>query len=260
MARKSEIDQFLAEIAEAIPEDRRAAFEETLRMDGVSKAVKERVMARADYSRKQDELTAKERQMADYLAGEQQKIQGWSSWYEDAVKAAAAQKEALDQYKATFGELDGKNAKPKFLTKEDFESEVNERLQREMNKRDANAIKFADILTDLKIDYKADFGKRLDTDALVKYATDNGLPLQAAYQSFTAEDRQAKQETVINERIEAAKKEAVREALSNHKLPFQPGPTEPHVLDIQKDVPKTRTDRVAAAIADWNGTEHKSFF
>jgi hypothetical protein len=32
------------------------------------------------------------------------------------------------------------------------------------------------------------------------------------------------------------------------------------VLDIQKDVPKTRVDRVAAAVADWNGAEHKSFF
>lgn len=260
MARKSEIDQFLAEVLETIPEDRRASFEETLRMDGVSKAVRERVLARSDYSRKSDELAAREKQVNDYLQGEQTKIAGWANWYEDAVKAAAAQKEALDSYKATFGELDSSKAKPKFVTKEDFDAEVNARLQQEMNKRDANAIKFADILTDMKIDYKADFGKRLDTDALIKYATENGLPLQAAYDRFTAEDRNAKQEKVFEERIEAAKKEAVKEALSNHKLPFQPGPTEPHVLDIQKDVPKNRADRVAAAISDWNSTDHKSFF
>lgn len=256
MARKSEIDQFLAEISEAIPEDRRAAFEETLRMDGVSKAVKERVMARSDYSKQSDELARQRKEMEAYLQNENQKIRGWGEWYEQTVKEVSDAKTQLDTYKQTFGELDGTKAKPKFVTKEDFDAAVNA----EMNRRDANAIKFADILTDLKIDHKAEFGKRLDTDALVKYATDNGLPLQAAYQAFTSEDREAKREASVNERIEAAKKEAVKEALSNHKLPFQPGPLEPHVLDIQKDVPKTRTDRVAAAISDWNSTDHKSQF
>jgi len=256
MAKKSEIDAFLAEVLDAIPEDRRQAFEDTIRMDGVSKAVREKVMARSDYSKQSDELAKAKRDMEAYLQGESEKIKGWSNWYEGAVKEVSMTKEQLDQYKATFGELDGSKAKPKFLTKEDAKAE----WQAELNQRDANAIKFADILLDLKFDYRSEFGKRLDTDALLDYAGKNGLPLQAAYDRFTAEDRTTKQEKVMEERIAKAKEEGAREALSNHKLPYQSGPLEPHVLDIQKDVPKTRVDRVAAAISDWNGVEHKSFF
>lgn len=256
MAKKSEIDQFLAEVLDTVPEDRRQIFEETLRMDGVSRAVKERVMARSDYSKQSDELAKQRRDMENYLASENQKISGWANWYEGAVKEVADAKGQLDNYKSTFGELDPNKAKPKFLTAEDAQKA----WQQELNRRDEAAIKFADILTDMKIDYRSEFGKRLDTDALIKYATDNGMPLQMAYDRYTSEDRNAKQEKAIEERIETAKKEAVREALSNHKLPFQPGPIEPHVLDIQKDVPKNRADRVAAAVSDWNQTDHKTFF
>lgn len=256
MAKKSDIDQFLAEISEAIPEDRRAAFEEIVRTDSVSKAVRERVMAKSDYSRQSDELAKQRKDIDAYLAGENEKIRGWAGWYEGAVKEVGATKEQLDKYKSTFGDLDDSKAKPKFLTKEDAQTA----WQAELNQRDANAIKFADILTDLKIDYRSEFGKKLDTDTLLEYAGKNGLPLQAAYDRFTADDRNAKLEKSIEERIETAKKDAVKEALSNHKLPYSPGPLEPHVLDIQKDVPKNRVDRVSAAVADWNGVDHKSFF
>jgi len=257
MAKKSAIDQFLAEVLDTIPEDRRAAFEETLRDEKVSKAVSERVLARSDYSSKMDKVAEDRAAMEAYLKGENAKIQGWTDWYNGVVQTDAERQKQLDAYKSTFGELEaGSSAKPKFLTEEQYK----EALGRELAQRDANAIKFADLLTDLKIEHKAEFGKRLDTDSLIEYATKNGLPLTAAYDRFTAEARQEKQEAAMNKRIEEAKAEGAREALSNHKLPYSSGPVEPHVLDIQKDVPKNRTDRISAAVADWNGTEHKSMF
>jgi hypothetical protein len=194
--------------------------------------------------------------MEQYLSGEREKIEGWTKWYEGVVQTDADRQKALDNYKATFGDLDGEKAKVKYLTPEDFRTA----MDREMGQRDANAIKFADVLTDLKIDYRQEFGKKLDTDALLKFAGEKGLPLEAAYDRFTSEDRTAKQTEDFNKRLEEAKKEGAREALSNHKLPYSSGPVEPHVLDIQKDVPKNRVDRIAAAVSDWNGTEHKSFF
>lgn len=257
MAKKSAFDQFLAEVLDSVPADRREAFEETLKDEKVSKAVSERVLARSDYSNKMDKVAEDRAQMEAYLKGENAKIQGWAQWYEGVVASDAERQKQLDTYKSTFGDLEpGAKGSTKFMTDEQFRTS----MDKELAVRDANAIKFADLLTDLKIEHKAEFGKRLDTDALIKYATDNGLPLTAAYDRFTYEARSEKQEAAVTKRIEEAKAEGAREALSNHKLPYSSGPLEPHVLDIQKDVPKNRADRVSAAVADWNGTEHKSFF
>lgn len=258
MAKKSAIDQFLAEVLDTIPEDRRQLFEETLKDEKVSRAVTERVLARSDYSSKMDALKSEREQMDAYLRGENQKIQGWAQWYEGVVQTDAERQKQLDAYKSTFGDLDPANAKPgqKFMTEDQYRASI----AKELEQRDQNAIRFADILTDLKYEHRTEFGQRLDTDDLIKYATSQGLPIQAAYDRYVGKARAEKQETELAKKLDAAREEGRKEALSNHKLPYSSGPVEPHVLDLQKDIAKAPRDRVAAAVADWNGTDHKSFY
>ena len=255
MARTSDFDKFLAEVTETIPEGRREAFKEMMNDEGVAKAVKERVMARSDYSRSKDDLDSKTKEFQDYVAGETKKIEQWYDWYGTATKEVAALKTQNEAYKSTFGELDGTNSnKPKYMTREDYEKS----FVADMRERDAAAIKFADVLTDLKLDYHQEFGKRLNTDAVLKLAQEKGLPMQAAFNEYVAKDREDKRNADFETKLAAAKAEGRKEALSEHKLPMQSGSPQPHVLDLQKDVARTSPDRVAAAVADWMGTEHNS--
>lgn len=247
MAKKNNdaaYESFLADLKAINPQ-----IEELIKDEKVSAKLKEGVLARADYSSNMDALRAERETFAQEVADARNKISGWQKWYGEVSQAVATTQDELKAYKEAYGDLDStaqrRVAREAGFTKEEFEK----RLQDEINKRDVANLKFADDLTDIKLDYRDRFKEPLDTEAVYKVAGERGTDLKTAYESFISERVKAQDAEALKERIKKERDDAVREYASQHNLPVVDSrPDVTHVLDA-KDAPKTQHDRVAAALA-----------
>lgn len=236
-----QVNKFLADVLATVPEASRAAVKEALELDGVKTVVKDRVLARSDYSAAMDEA-------AQELSEGRQKITEWTNWYGTASTEFATTTEALKTYEERFGKLDGsKSAVKPGMTKEEVTAALDEMLQ----PRDAAAIDVADLLTDLKLDYRDQFKEKLDSKALIKFAMDNRLPLNVAYSQFVAPKVEELRKKEFDVAITKAKEDGAREYATSHKMPVMPMGNEASSWERPKDlvVGKSQTDRVAAAVA-----------
>jgi hypothetical protein len=240
-------EQFLADLIAAVPDDKRAMVEETLKSDTVGAKLREGVLARADYSRQSDTLRTEREAFQAEVAEARQNITGWQQWYTGATQDYASLQERVTAYEEAFGALDGKepvHRDQNYLTKQEYEAALAQ--------RDALAIQFADTLTDLKFDHKDKFGERLDTTKLIAFARERGLPIDSAYREFIADRVEERRQKDTDERIQKAKEEGAREYATTHRLPFSTGPSEAHPLDNAQKVPGDSRERVRAAVAAWN--------
>lgn len=254
---KDAYEQFLAEVLQGVPDDQKAAIEGTLKNEQLAPKIRERVLARSDYSRNMDSLKAEKERFSAEVAEARTKIAGWQNWYGQTSQEFETVRRQNEAYKSQFGELDGDGERrPVGITQE----QIDQRLRQEFDKRDASAIAFADVLTEIKLEHRDNFKEKLDTNALVKYATERGLPLDTAYREFVAPRMEERREAEVAERIAAAKAEGRKEALSEHKLPTIASYGDVHILDRAPKVGKTQSDRVAAATAHWNEQGNHSLF
>lgn len=249
---KDPYDAFLAEVLDTIPEDKRKDFEETLKSDKVASVVKDKVMARSDYSRSKDELDDKVKTFESEVAEARTRINGWNDWYGKVTKEQAEKDKQLRAYEETFGKLDGTSNVTKYATAEDVTKTLNDT----MAQRDAAAIKLASQMARFTYRYGKEFGEELDQDALIDYAMKHQVPFETAYERFVAPKVEAKRTERYEADIKKAREEGAREALSQHKLPVVSSHAEPHVLDLQDKVAKNSRDRVAAAVDDWMAGDH----
>ncbi len=240
---------FLADLKKINPK-----IEEVLD-DATNAKLKDSVLARAEFSRQSDALAAREREIEGYLASETQKIEGWQKWYGDVTKEVANTQNQLKEYRDAYGELDSTSrrveAERHGMTTADFEKALDKRLSEREQIRDAASISFVDELTDLKIEHRDRFKENLDTTSVFKLAGAKNLPLKLAYNEFIGDRVTKLNEQNVLERIEQAKKDAVAEFATQHKLP---------VLDSSRDyvhaadATPAMTDpnaRVASAVADF---------
>lgn len=248
MAKKDKdaiFKEYLAELEAINP-----AIKDILADEKVSTKLREGVLARADYSSSMDTLRAERESFAAEVAEARTRIDGWQKWYGEASKQVATTQEQLEAYKEAYGDLDAgekrRIAQNAGYTKEEFEK----RLQDEINKRDVANLKFADDLTDVKIDFMSRFKEPLDTEEVFKIAGERGVDLKTAYNQHIAERVEDQRNKEFEARIKQEREDAVKEYASKHNLPVLDNRSDvvPHVLD-SKDAPKTSHDRVAAALA-----------
>lgn len=251
MAKKSKdtiYEEFLADLKTLNP-----GIEEVLKDEKVSAKLREGVMARADYSQSKDELRAQQEQFAAEVEQARQKIEGWQKWYGETSTQVATMHEKLNQYETLYGEIEDSGDKRRAaralgISKEDVDS----LLETKMNQRDLAALKFADDLTDIKLDYMTRFKEKLDTQEVFKIAGERGTDLNTAYNLHIAERIEEVRNKDFEERIKKERAEAVSEYASQHNLPVVPNTSDMvHVLDA-KDVPNTPRERTAAALAAFN--------
>lgn len=251
MSKKADaaLDKFLADCLAAVPEDKRAVAEELFKADGVKTKLREGVLAREDYSRQSDELKASREALEAETAKAQDLIKKNTDWYHTANAEYTGVKAKLDRYAAEFGDLEGEG-KPakKFLSEDDF----NKRLDEALSPRDAAAIDVADILTDLKIEHRDKFKEKLDTKALIKFATENRMPLTAAYTAFVADKVEAVRKTEFDDAIKKAREEGAAEARASQGLPIIARSSEPFSFAAPADIPRSQADRVKAAALDFS--------
>lgn len=236
--------EYLAELVAIKPE-----LKDLLEDEKVSAKLKDGVLARADYSSSMDELKASRLQMEQYLAQEKQKIEGWQKWYGETSQTFATTAEELQRYKDEFGDLSPEGQRREARKMGMTPEEVQKTLAEEIGKRETAFLKFADDLTDIKIEHRERFKERLDTDAVYGIAAKEGLSLQNAYKMHIADRVEELQKKDLAEQLRAAREEGAKEALSKHNIPVMSNDSAvTHVLDVQ-DAPKTSHDRIAAAVA-----------
>ncbi len=238
-------NEFLADLKAINPQ-----IEDLLKDDKVSSKLREGVLARADYSANMDTLRAERESFATEVQEARTKIQGWQNWYGEATNEMATTQERLKQYEQAYGPIESgadrrEAAKTLGISKED----VNTLLEDRMNQRDIAALKFADDLTDVKIDHLGRFKERLDTTAVFEIAGKQGVDLKTAYNLHIADRVEEMRTKDVEERIKQASEDAVRDYASKHNLPVVPTQSDMvHVLDA-KDIPASSRDRIAAAVA-----------
>lgn len=250
MAKKDKdtiFKDYLAELEAINP-----ALKDILADEKVSTKLKEGVLARSDYSQQMDALKAERETFAAEITEARTKIQGWQKWYGDVTTEVAATQEQLKAYKDAYGDLDSQQqrqvAQQAGFTKDEFEKRLNE----EIGRRDVANLKFADDLTDIKIDYRDRFKEKLDTSAVYKIAGERQCDLTTAYNVHIADRVEEARKAELKETIKKEREDAVQEYASKHNLPVVPSTSDlVHSLDI-KDAGKTQGERVAAAIAGMN--------
>jgi len=254
MAKKHDaaFDAFLADLKAINPQ-----IEELVKDEKVSAKLREGVLARSDYSANMDALRAEREQFASEVAEARQNIQGWQKWYGDATTEMATMQTKLQQYESAYGAIDtaadrGAAARHLGISKD----ELTQALEERVNRTELAALKFADDLTDIKIDYRDRFKEKLDTAAVYKLAGERGIDLHTAYNLHIAERVEEQRGKDVEERIKQARQEAVAEYASKHNLPVVPSTSDMvHSLDVP-DAPKTQRDRLAAAIQSFNASRH----
>ena len=255
MAKKDKdaaYNEFLADIRSIVGDDKWAGIEESLiKNDKASAKLLEGVLARSEFSSQMDALKAERESFAGEVAEARDRIAGWTKWYGGVLAENAAKEDKLRAYASAYGDLDvddkTKVAHQAGYSKEEFEK----RLAEELQQRDIANLKFADDLTDIKMDFRDRFKDRLDTTAVFKIAGERGIPLDAAYNLYIADRVEGQRKAEFDSAVEKARKEGAAEALAKHNLPVVPSvPTHVHTLDV-KDVPANRTDRIAAAVANF---------
>lgn len=251
MAKKDKdtiYSEFLADLKALNPK-----IEEVLADEKVSAKLRESVLARADYSQSMDSLKADRETFAAEVQEARQKIAGWQQWYGTESQKTVALEDELKKYRETYGQLDAGDQRrvaqqQGFLTKEDFQAALDKQIQQ----RDMAALKFADDLTDIKIDFSGRFKEKLDTTPVYQIAAQRGLDLRTAYNEYISDRVEEQRKSAYDDAIKAAREEGARDFASKHNLPSVPSsPDMVHYADV-KDVPKTSRDRISAAIQGMN--------
>lgn len=246
------LDQYLKELlrdAEGkLPKEKVEAFREVLAHEAVAPRVKETALMRSDYSRNMDRLREEEEALKKKISETEQFYQ--SQILADHNNADAFQKlqSELQRVKAALASGDvnynpqssTSQPNPDIITKEELE-----KRERSMQQ---DALKLMARTNFLSMKHFKEFGEVLDVDQWYKHALDKGLPLDVAYDSYTADLRQKRDEERHKAELAKAREEGAMEYASKHNLPLVDShPRGVHALNPPDDAPKTPADRIRAA-------------
>jgi hypothetical protein len=237
--------EYLAELEAINP-----GIKDILADEKVSAKLKEGVLARSEFSQKMDTLKAEREAFSGEVTEARQKITGWQNWYGQVSQEVSALQNKYQKYVDTYGELtdDGQRAAAKAGISE---AEFQKRLDAEIQKNNLVNLKFAEDLTDIKMDYRDRFKAPLKTEDVYKIAGEKGVSLTAAYNEYISERVETQREEATAAKIKSEREEAVREYASAHGLPVVPNQSDMvHVLDA-KDTLANPADRVRAAVASF---------
>ncbi len=236
-------DAFLADIKAINPQ-----VEEILKDERVATKLREATLARSEFSSQMDALRQEREQMQTYLQTEKQKISEWQNWYNTATREVADMQTKLNTYESEFGTLEP-GQKPNRLTEDD----VQKKIAAEFQQRENAFLKFTSDLNRISTRHAMKFREELDTDALYKICGEKNISLEMAYNEFIQPKVEEMRTKELERKLEEAKAEGAREALTKHRLPqldSNPSYAGVHVVDAQS-VGNTDMDRIAAATAAW---------
>lgn len=188
---------------------------------------------RPEFSRALDEKDKTIKDEQAKLGNERQQL---TEWYQKsalpAYQQAAKDRDALQKYAATYGELpdgtlvEGGNptaihrATEDYISKKDYEAEL--------VKRDQMTVQLIKGASKISTDYLHRFGKPLDLDAVEKIALERNLNLDQAYKELIAPEVEARSATELDAKLKAAREDGLKEGLSRSSTPLDTKPKESH--------------------------------
>lgn len=239
------VDNYLQELLRdtSIPEDKVKALKETLADPKVESRLKDTVLMRSDYSRNMDKIREEETAL-------QTKLKETEDFYQAQIMADHNNREAFENLRTENERL--KSGSYSFNS----DGQVNESYitkkqhQDELTKLQAQSLELMGKTNFLTMRHFKDFGEPLNMEEVFKHAMSKHLPLDSAYDSYTAELRSKRADEKHQEEIRQAREEGARDALSKHNLPIVD--SRPHSIHAIRDmssesVGHTSAERVAAA-------------
>jgi aconitase A len=152
MAKKVDgYEAFLADVLATVPEDRRSMIEETFKNDAIRSELEKGYLRQSDFSRAHDNLRAERENFQHTVEEANTRINGWQEWYTNA----SGEYETMRAENQRLVALDGTDQRPvvQGMSQEDVTALL--------EARDRQAIAFADILTDLKLDHNKQFNENM---------------------------------------------------------------------------------------------------
>lgn len=219
-----------------LDESQREAVLKAFENDKFARGAADPLMRQDDYSRAQDKVRAREKELTD-----------WYTKAEKAYNANLAGVEQLKQYEQLYGPLNGDSkiggGTPAGLTQKDLDERIALLSQATVNLFH-KGLRMAQ-------DHLHRFGEPLDTQALERYAVENKITdTDLAYDRFVQpkldaqrQRQDTEREASVAKRIEEAKAEAVRDFASRNKLPIDAGPKPFHPF-FDRDAPKEGTSEL----------------
>lgn len=183
-----------------------------------------------DYTRKTTEISRKDVELqraTEELEGQRQQLIGWynsaNTEYQNMYQEYSRMK-GSDPSRPSTDELAALKAQK-------------DELMRKIQQVDQGAWTMATRLSAISHRALKD-GYTFEPDAIAAYSAKNHVPLETAFEALTADERAQKREDEVNKRIETAREEARREAMSKHAPPDSFGnqyPTGTHIVDSIKN-------------------------
>jgi len=266
------LEEFVKTLTDGVnlPEDQVKALSGVLAHEGIQTKLKDAVMMRRDYSKSLDQLREKEteverlkRESEEFLREQMQLDHNNREEYTKLLQKTAELEAQLAKASSgsdigddIWGASDTTTNLPKgIITEEQLNNKLEEIKKQYMEAREADSLNTISLIADataIAQRHRDEFNEPLDARSLLSFAAENRLPLDTAYNEWTSEKRQKMLEEKHKAEIEAARKEGEKSVLSKHNLPLPDRkPTSIHALRPPKDIPKTRSERVDAAVKDF---------
>jgi hypothetical protein len=155
------------------------------------------------------------------VAAAEARVKEYDTWFRDKAnpeyQAALAELNALKAGRQPNPEVDPFDTS-KFLTKDDLQ-----KFAQDSGARTAAVIK---SVARISTRHGAKFKDELDVDAIEKIASENNLPLEAAYEKWIAPRVDSQRTEEFEAKLKAAREEGAKDALSRYKLPVDHVPSE----------------------------------
>lgn len=198
----------------ALDETQKAAFMQALANEKIAKGFADGTMRQDEFSRQMDQIREKEKAREAQMATMQQNYGTWEQWY----KQNEPRLKQLARYEQTYGPLDDGGAgngnaaaaAQMGMTKDEFEKLLNERL----SARDSAYSGVIKSMGKLVGDHYHRFKEPLDVDGLEKFAVDNGVPLETAYERLIAPKVEAQRKAEVDALVKAKYDEGVRDGMT----------------------------------------------
>ena len=248
MAKKTALEaatSFVDEVSKRLPESIRAAFREAALTADSAEFIGGSVKRQDEFSRMSDELTKYRGQ-----------LDGWYADNKAKLDHAVELESELETLRASAGRGDGFSGDPDTMAEIKKLQDSLKEARADLTSVQVNGLDLMALTVELNDRHREEFGKPLKIKDLTTFASKEGLPLEIAYDRFTADARTTKQEEDIKKRLDVAREEGRTEAIRNiHDRPPYPVGNRgggSNVFDRLSMTPEDKkASSVDAAVADF---------
>jgi macrodomain Ter protein organizer (MatP/YcbG family) len=220
-----DFDAYVSELfkdASDLSQEQRAAVVGVLSNEAVKNRLADSVIRQQDYSKQTQELATQRKS----LDSERSQLE---SWYEQQLEQTKRNKEAYDRvqqqlaaYKNQYGDDEVPTTQQQTQQVDYSQFVPKSAMEQELGRVQSDGIRLMAEMNTLQARHLTEFKEPLDMNALTALAAQNGKTLSQQYSESVQERRKAIQDAEIQKRIDEAREEGRKSALSASRIPTMP--------------------------------------